>query len=412
MPPNVTFDHEMYPDYLAMYYKRIFPYRQYYKWLAYNTDPKLYFQKREFCFTLANDVYVRFLSFKDQEEMESEIKKKCPHKIDIGAVYSHKPKEHKRVMVFTPKSKELVFDIDMTDYDEIRTCCSGAEICNKCWKFMTMAVKILDSALRQDYGFKHILWVYSGRRGIHCWVCDASARMLSQPARSALAEYLQLVKGGDETTKRVSLPSKLHPSVKRAEAIVKKYFNEVVLEEQDMLGTPERWKKLLSLIPDQGLREALDGLMVQCNNSVQRWSTIQHEVTKAINKGDKKSLKKNLLTEIILQYTYPRLDINVSKGLNHLLKSPFSIHPKTGRVCVCFNPHRAEEFDPMAVPLVSQLLEEINAYDEDKTEKDSIEEYKKTSLKGCMALFDSFLAGLAKDIASHQAEENDQKLEF
>lgn len=51
-----------------------------------------------------------------------------------------------------------------------------------------------------------------------------------------------------------------------------------------MLGTPERWKKLLSLIPDQGLREALDGLMVQCNNSVQRWSTIQHEVTKAINK--------------------------------------------------------------------------------------------------------------------------------
>lgn len=65
--------------------------------------------------------------------------------------------------------------------------------------------------------------------------------------------------------------------------------------------------------------------------------------------------------DIQIFYTYPRLDAEVSKHRNHLLKAPFCIHPKTGRVCVPVDPENIEEFDPETVPTVAQLLHELDS---------------------------------------------------
>ena len=61
---------------------------------------------------------------------------------------------------------------------------------------------------------------------------------------------------------------------------------------------------------------------------------------------------RNLKEEIMLQYTYPRLDINVSVCINHLLKAPFCVHPKTGKICVPISVKTIDKFDPDNVPTI------------------------------------------------------------
>ncbi|KAK4728865.1 hypothetical protein R3W88_021853 [Solanum pinnatisectum] len=396
-------------DYLKAYYGKIFPYVDIFKWLSYGNDGKhpgcdhSYFGRREFSFTLDNDIYLRFQSFNTASELENAIKEKCPFKIDIGPVYSVDPsKRHAYSQggdnIFTPVEKELVFDIDISDYDDARYCCSGADVCLECWPLMTIAIKVIDTSLRDDFGFSHILWVYSGRRGVHCWVCDGKARRLNNEQRAAIVDYFCVYKGNENSSKKVSLVGPaLHPFLVRSYTeVLKDYFEKRLLSSQKLFLNEERFEKILEMIPDESVTSELRGRWLSNKRSreeinVARWDQLKNLLQSSKQKGQ--GLRR-CIEEIVFTFTYPRLDMEVSKHMNHLLKAPFCVHPKTGRVCVPINPKNCEEFDPSAVPTLSQLLGELNTGGF-KGEGDN--EWDGTSLGDCVRYFrESFLQPLLK----------------
>ncbi|ETN63546.1 DNA primase [Anopheles darlingi] len=414
------FDPNILPDLLPLYYKRLFPHKQFFRWMSYGRTEPSVFTKREFSFTLQDDVYIRFQSFENQLELEREIYAKAPFKIDIGAVYNIRPKDHRGSTTMQPVQRELVFDIDMTDYDEIRTCCNEANVCTRCWKFMTIACRVLDEALREDFGFEHLLWVFSGRRGIHCWVCDRSARQLDTPARSAIAQYLNvLVSGGEGTVSRVIIFDEMHHSVRRAYRIVEPLFEEICLEDQNIFAKPEGLKKLLAMVQDQTIRGDLEKrLKTVQGDSKKIWKEFVAFFEEMRTSGNNRNRRiKFIVEETILAFTYPRLDINVTKGFNHLLKAPFCVHPKTGKICVPFNPNIASKFDPTDVPTITDLLKEVNAFDEKNTvegeeTRSRIKDYKKTSMFKGTVIFEEFLRKLEQTFKGKPAPVSDIKMEF
>ncbi len=100
--------------------------------------------------------------------------------------------------------------------------------------------------------------------------------------------------------------------------------------------------------------------------SKEKWSKLEEmlkeyeeKISKNSNKYTTKYSRSELcLNEIKLNFLYPRLDINVSKHLNHLLKAPFCVHPKTGMVSVPLNRNDIFNFSLENIPNIFSCIDD------------------------------------------------------
>ena len=186
---------------LLEYYNYLYPFDTLTRWLTYEHSSKLCHRELSFEMMGRDATYVeRYVTFADADKMKERMidrRSNVPLKVDAGTIWNNTPRKNGPSETVTME-RELIFDFDMNDYDDVRTCCVGKTVCVKCWKLLVIAVEIMESALREDFGFTKFMYVFSGGRGLHIWVCDKRAREMKDIVRKGLVDYLELVHGNNK----------------------------------------------------------------------------------------------------------------------------------------------------------------------------------------------------------------------
>lgn len=367
----------------AAYYDGHYPYEEIVEWLTYRGSIPT--PRREWSYeviTATDETFVaRFREVADAEQLRHALRfspktlEDFKLKLDIGPVYTSDMSQRKAQPGFAPCERELVFDIDAGDYDRVRTCCTGPAMCDKCWRFMELAVPLLVLFCRV-HGFEDYFFAFSGRRGLHCWICDTRARRLSRDARKSMVDAFNIIDMDTGSVLQVSYDHSNWLCRLVHDHICTRFFSQM-LEEQDWLGGGvdeclAKYSKdglvaevrradsaLLSVAPiffflhvtlciysclsSRGLPlttssaknpdgrfasllAAFIGKLALIAASAARWSEFE-------------SVMKDyepVLAAIKVYYTYPRFDVEVTRGMNHLLKIPFSVHSKSRKISVPF----------------------------------------------------------------------------
>lgn len=319
--------------------------------------------RREFCFTLLGDIFTRFRSYTSAAELKAELVRSFPEKIDVGAVYNIRPSQKQVVSNFTPVERELVFDIDMSDYDNVRSCCSGKSICQYCWSWMSCAAQVLKYLLEEDFGFRYILPVFSGRRGVHLWVCDESARRMTDDERAALVGYLSVIAPKTMRSNVIADLAALrpiHPSIRRVfAACLDDSFRRLFVDSgSENPNNIQHHPKAAAVVFDATMtvlklarperRNAFLKEVNYTNGGVLDWDNYRT----ALSKG----YENQLLFAVELLLMYPRLDEHVSTRRDHLLKLPFCVHPGTSSLCCPLEWNTIADFNPLTAPKLDEML--------------------------------------------------------
>lgn len=349
-------------DELYSYFTHLFPYEEVSDWLTFTTTPAHPLRHREFAFVLPGDIWVRSQSMNTIHDLKTHLcnQRKTIERVDIGAIYADVKTRH-----LTPRCelKELVFDIDLDDYDLLRLCpCKGRKTCcNQCWIFIRAAIAYLCHFLHQYFGFHHMSMVFSGRRGVHCWVHDLTAMGLDQHGREAVLNYIanphSLFSGSKKRMGFEELPC----FTKEAYQILERYFHQWLVQEPDWFCKPfaniTMGQKMLTFWRYHGRLQTRLKTIVQDNTpAAHKWKCFKNLSSSQNYNGTGKA--KTNLVEAVLFFMMPKFDRNVTIQREHCLKLPFNVHPKTGKICVPIL--NMDTFNPDQVPSYIDVIEDYN----------------------------------------------------
>lgn len=325
-------------DAIAAYYKKDFPSGAVHGFFAaaHACMEGQTLDRREWGIETLEGVFVRWEGCDSAEALQKLVSKWDTGKLNVGAVYDVPVRERKKrtARIVRAIAREFVIDVDLDDYGDVDK--DDLEGCDRYWPVVAVALTTVRKVFETAYGFRHFMLVYSGRRGGHLWVCDRRAREMDNEKRAAVIAFLQkTMKGGtDQDGTPVHRDYdwvRDHPNLRPMIGHVVRFFEQLGVHPEHeggvgMLDDVYQREQFLASIGDKIANKLIAAVRPKTGRQALQLikSHIRRECPAAQNRYE----------DAVLGMVFPRMDVNVSKDMGHMLKAPFSVHPNTGRVSV------------------------------------------------------------------------------
>ncbi len=276
-----------------------FPFHILMKWCTEGTGCKIIEDRYEFSVVLSCSNFNGWIRYQTISQILAHIQntRSIPFRIDKGPIWNTSMNQRKELgVMFEPVGGDFKFDIDLSDAI-FRICESihgKKSMCQICMPILHVWILVLNAMLLRILGVEQhqILWVFSGGRGAHCWIKGAQWTTLSQSSRTTFVNLLNCP-----------------------------YQSSILTDHR--------------VIFDEIMSPAF-------RDDIQ----FKHHVVSKLN-------KHMTMEEAIIAYCFPRLDVKVTSDIGHLLKLPFSVHPRTSKICIPIDIDNMHLFNYDSMPSLS-----------------------------------------------------------
>jgi len=369
------------------------------------------FESRNFVFVLPDDkggepIVSMYKSFRTPVELQDAFREQPPLRVEIGSrgfepssmmpVVAEKLASRGDSNPYAMHTKELVFDVDITEWNDLRDCgciqiksrelcprCGKSltfdselmerygycecgkqpsQLCSRCWCYVKASMVIMNYILSQRLGYKEVLFVFSGSKGYHCWVFDDDVKYYSEAERAAIVNYF--VPWADK--KRRALKDEVNPILGEVQdGFLEGLFLETIVASE--LFTLLRRKQNLHLNKLLEIKRRSPEVREQFVTLfdaafIEKWSSLKawNQVKAFIHAYFPQYEATIYVRRILYAYMFPRIDVPVTAQIKHLIKLPYSLHQTTKLISTPILSYELLSFDPSSCPNVaeSDLIEQ------------------------------------------------------
>lgn len=259
----------------------------------------------------------------------------------IGSLIANRLTLASSQLLLVYEAREFMLDLDLKDWKEKRSLlcdCEDKTCCGKCWLLAEMASLVCHHVFTVACQLGPMLFVYSGGKGCHLWWGHTTARQLTKREREVLAKQVF----------NATAPVRLLQQLPAMATALKRVWLERGIKARALLADPE------SPLAQFLLKEVAPAGFVWPAMAAEKTTPAQQSLARW-NALEKCVSKVTLLLQVIAYIGWPCIDANVTKSNTHMIKTPFAIHSKSGKLAMPLA--MAASCDPPQMPTVTQLMQ-------------------------------------------------------